>query len=61
MSDIECPYCKKDVNIKHDDGAGYSEYETHYQQCKHCKLTFAFTTSIIFLYDAFPEDCIDNE
>ena len=52
MSDVECPYCKSAQEINHDDGYGYEEDETHEQQCGDCGEYFAFTTSILFLYEA---------
>ena len=48
--DTECPYCGEDVEINHDDGYGYSEDETHQQECGACGKTFTYTTMIHFSY-----------
>lgn len=60
MNDVECPYCGADVEINHDDGAGYTEDETHEQRCDSCDKTFAFTTSICFYYSAKKADCLNG-
>ena len=51
MSDVQCPYCKTDQEINHDDGYGYEEGESHEQACIHCEKDFKFITSITFAYD----------
>lgn len=53
---VDCPYCGVNQAIRHDDGQGYTEDETHEQECCACKKTFVFTTSIIFVYDARKAD-----
>lgn len=58
--DIECPYCNEGQEINHDDGYGYSEFETHEQECGHCEKTFVYTTSISFDYDAAKADCLNG-
>ena len=60
MSDCECPYCGNDLEICHDDGAGYAEDETHQQECPHCEKTFVFTTAIHFTYHARQADCLNG-
>jgi len=60
MKDVECPYCGKWQEINHDDGAGYEEDKTHSQQCGDCEKYFAFTTSILFMYDAEKADCMNG-
>jgi hypothetical protein len=59
-SDIECPYCEKEININHDDGQGYEECVTHQQECDECGKTFVFTTSISFYYEAEKADCLNE-
>ncbi len=58
--DVECPYCEKYQEINHDDGHGYSEDETHQQECGDCGKTFVFTTSILYYYEAEKADCLNG-
>ena len=51
MSDVNCPYCKAEQEINHDDGYGYGEDESHEQQCVACNKEFKFTTSILYVYE----------
>ncbi len=60
MSDINCPYCEKEIEICHDDGVGYEEGVTHNQQCKYCDKYFTFTTSISYHYEAEKADCLNG-
>lgn len=60
MSDINCPYCDAELEIDHDDWAGYSEDELHEQQCSECEKYFTFTTSINYYYEAFQADCLND-
>jgi len=60
MSDVNCPYCKKEQEINHDDGYGYEENEKHEQECRDCQKYFAFTTSIVFHYKADRADCLNG-
>ena len=60
MSDVECPYCGSEQEICHDDGYGYSEDETHEQQCSSCDKYFAFTTSISYYYEAAEAPCMNG-
>lgn len=60
MADVECPYCGADQNINHDDGYGYEEDETHQQECDSCGKNFAYTTSVIYLYQATKADCLNG-
>lgn len=59
MAGAQCPYCGDDVEINHDDGYGYSEDDTHQQDC-HCGNTFTFTTFIHFSYDTEKADCLNG-
>ena len=59
--DVNCPYCNHYQNINHDDGYGYSESETHQQHCKKCGKEFDFTTSIIFHYEVYKKEGVNNE
>jgi hypothetical protein len=56
----KCPYCNSNVEINHDDGAGYAEDQVHQQECGNCEKTFVFTTSIIFYYDLNKVDCLNG-
>jgi hypothetical protein len=58
--DVECPYCSADIEICHDDGAGYSEDVRHEQLCWKCDKTFVFTTSISYYYEAEKADCLND-
>ena len=61
MSDTYCPYCDEEVTINHDDGCGYEENEIHEQRCIHCNKTFAFTTQISYVYEAYEAPCLNGE
>jgi hypothetical protein len=61
IADTQCPYCEKDVEINHDDGQGYSEDETHTQECAHCGMTFTYTTAIIYYYEPAKAPCQNGE
>lgn len=59
--DAECPYCKKDIEINHDDGRGYEEGVKHSQDCDYCGKTFVFETTITFSYDTQKADCLNEK
>ena len=50
MSMVNCPYCKTEQEINHDDGYGYDESKEHEQQCTDCEREFKFYTSVSFSY-----------
>lgn len=58
--DVECPYCWAMQDIYHDDGYWYQEDETYEQQCSECEKNFAYTTSIIYCYNAEKADCLNG-
>ena len=60
MSDIECPYCKHEQEVCHDDGEGYADDETHQMECYKCDKVFVFTTGIIFCYTPSKADCLNG-
>lgn len=60
MTDTNCPYCDKGVDINHDDGYGYEEGVTHQQECGHCNKIFVYGTSISFYYEAGKADCLNG-
>lgn len=60
MKDTNCPYCNAEIDINHDDGAGYAEDEVHQQECQECLKTFVFTTSISFSYQPEKADCLNE-
>ena len=60
MSDVECPYCGRGQEINHDDGYGYSEDETHNQECRDCGKVFTYTTSIMYLYEPAQAECLNG-
>ncbi len=60
MREAECPYCKEDVEINHDDGYGYEEGQTYQQQCGSCEKTFVYYTSIHFSYNEYEAPCLND-
>lgn len=60
MSDVNCPYCNKEIEICHDDGHGLDEDKTHQDQCPHCEKHFVFTTSISIDHYAEKADCLNG-
>lgn len=58
--DIECPYCGHGQEIDHDDGYGYEQDEIHQQECGYCEKVFAYTTVILFYYEAEKADCLNG-
>ena len=60
MYDLECPYCKAELDVCHDDGEGYAEDELHEMQCRECEKSFVFNTSISFYYSPKKADCLND-
>lgn len=60
MHDVECPYCGEGQFICHDDGYGYTEGPIHEQECGDCGKTFAYTTSVLYLYEAHQAPCMNG-
>lgn len=60
MNDTNCPYCDAEIEINHDDGYGYEEDVTYEQTCSGCNSTFVFYTSIIFHYEPYKADCLND-
>ena len=60
MSDVECPYCNRSVEIDTDDGYGLDEGEVYHQECGYCEKTFAFTTCISVDHEAYTADCLNG-
>lgn len=58
--DVNCPYCGACQDICHDDGHGYEEGVKHIEECIKCKKQFIFETSIIFYYEAYAADCLND-
>jgi len=58
--DLECPYCKKEFDINHDDGFGYDEGVKYKIECPHCEKSFVFETSISFYYKPEKADCLND-
>ena len=61
IKDVECPYCDHEQDIDHDDGYGYAENETFFQECEECGKTFSFTTSVHYYHDAAECPCKNGE
>ena len=60
MYDLECPYCKAECDVCHDDGFGYAEDTKHEMECHACGKNFVFTTAIHFTYRASRADCLNG-
>lgn len=60
MSDLNCPYCDAENSVNHDDGAGYQEDVLHEMQCTDCKKYFTFTTGILYVYEPYQADCLND-
>lgn len=60
MHDVECPYCKAEQDIDHDDGQGYAEGIKHKQTCPECENTFVFQTIISFSYEVNKAECLNG-
>ena len=60
MNDVRCPYCQEWQDINHDDGFGYEEDVLHEQECSKCEKIFTFYTYIIFSYESFKADCLND-
>ncbi len=59
--DVECPYCKAELEIDHDDGYGFEEDEMHFQGCRKCEKTFSYTTSIHYYYEVEKAPCVNGD
>lgn len=60
MSDVICPYCRREQEICHDDGYGFEEDGEFEQECSFCDGTFKFTTSISYNYNVCCNDEKDH-
>ena len=60
FKDIECPNCGEWLDIDHDDGYGYEEGEVFRQRCPHCEKYFAYTTGILYVYEANKAECMNE-
>ena len=58
--DVECPYCRADVDINHDDGYGYEEDGCYEQECPECDRVFSYTTWISIHHEARRADCLNG-
>jgi len=61
MSDINCPYCDVELEINHDDGAGYEEDVREEMCCYSCEKQFVFSTSVSYHYEAEKADCLNDK
>jgi uncharacterized Zn-finger protein len=61
MRGVQCPYCKKEVEVCHDDGQGYQEDVAHQQECSLCDKRFVFYTTIVHYYEAHEAPCLNGE
>lgn len=59
--EVTCPYCDKDFEINHDDGAHYQDGGEEEEQCPHCDKMVIIYTSISFYHEAQKADCLNGE
>ena len=57
MDIVECPYCKEDVELNHDDGAHYNENEMEQERCEGCDKYFMVSGSVSWDYEGYKADC----
>ncbi len=60
MSDFNCPYCEKPIEVCHDDGEFYEQDRLHRMECPHCDKTLVFNTTISVDHEAFKADCLNG-
>ena len=60
MEEIKCPYCDFVQYIDHTDGEGYAPNVIFKQLCPKCDKYFAFEVEIIFDYEVFKADCLND-
>lgn len=60
MSDLQCPYCGAEHEVRHDDGYGYEEHHPHEMECDECGKTFVFHTTVVLYYEARKADCLNG-
>lgn len=58
--DLECPYCKKELDVYTDDGFSYEEDIKHEMECPYCKKRFIFTTLMSFEFVPEKADCLND-
>lgn len=58
--DLHCPYCGIASDVCHDDGDYYEEDTLHEMECEFCGKTFTFNTMIMFSYEAYKADCLNE-
>jgi len=61
MDNVECPYCGKETEICHDDGAGFQEDILEETSCEHCDKSFVYDTYISYSYTGYKADCLNGE
>ena len=60
QEDVQCPYCGKWNEVRHDDGFGCEEDVLHQMECWHCENMFVFFTEISFHYESKKADCLNT-
>jgi len=60
MNEVNCPYCKEEIEIVHDDGYGYEEDERHTQECPKCLKVFTYFTSAIYYHEVSQAPCLND-
>ena len=59
MSDFECPYCGKDVEVNRGD-MDCGEDALNPQECQSCEKVFTFTAHMHFTYTPYKADCLND-
>ncbi len=58
--DLECPYCKKQLEVCHDDGFGVEQGVKHQMECSGCEKQFVFQTVLSVFYEPEKADCLND-
>lgn len=61
MDKVTCPYCDKECEVDHDDGANYEEDNLTEQQCEHCEKMFFISTSVLYHHTGSIAPCLNGE
>lgn len=60
MLDITCPYCEKDFDLCHDDGAYYDENNPEQWECPDCNKISMVSSSVSWYHEAEKADCLND-
>lgn len=60
MDTVNCPYCRKNVKINHDDGAHYDENRMEEMECPECDKYFMVSAYVLWSFDGHKADCLND-